>query len=456
MTHAPKSPEAERATLGAILLNAAALDDVAAILGPVGDRFTIEAHGEIYETMIELISRGRPVDVLTISEEMRGRHSSLLGEIAGAVPVSSSVKYYAGIVRDRANERALVHLGQRMIAAASSGQDTAAQLDAAEAGLREISQTRYTSNVASIHTVVAESRDEIRAMENGGEAGNGIALGIHELDAILGGWKPGSLNIVAARPSVGKTAFALNVAHHAAKAGSFVLFFSLEMSASQLGQRLISIEGGADLGRIRKGFQAAAELQKVDSAAARLGEMPIAIDDTPGQMLAQVRSTARRHFSKIDNGVIVVDYLQLMRTETEGRKNVQRYQEIGEISRGLKQLARELDAPVIACCQLGRSADAETDGFRMMAHLRESGDIEQDADTIVILSRPSAKVAQEAGDSAHALVQATVAKHRNGPTGRVDLFFDKPRQRFCALAAAQLSTQEPELEWGHLTNGRDE
>ena len=445
----PKHVEAERATLGAVLLNPAALDDVLAILGAVGDRFTVEAHAEVFEAIVDLTSRGRPVDEVTLFNELNGKHASLIGELVRAVPTSYHAAHYATIVRDKANERALVTLARQIAAQAAGGElDSDAQLDAAEAGLLEISNTRHTANVLSAETATAAAVADIRATHNQGDTSGGIALGIAELDQLLGGWKAGSLNIIAARPSVGKTAFALNVTHHAAKLGTFALFFSLEMSASQLAQRMISIDGGAQLGRIRLGFQADAELAKVDSAARRLSDFPIAIDDTPGQTLAAVRSTARRHIRKAGGGLIVVDYLQLMRSAPATRgKQIQRYQEIGEISRGLKQLARELDAPVIACCQLGRSADAETDGFRMMSHLRESGDIEQDADTITILARPAPEVIKEAGEGGKSLVSATVAKHRNGATGSADLFFDKPAQRFRALTGAHAQDYEPADEY---------
>jgi replicative DNA helicase len=435
----PQNIYAERAVLGAVIINNAALDDAASVLGSTGAPFYVEAHKAVYEAAIHLREKGQPVDAVTLPEALGERLEaaggfSYLGELTGSVPTSVNAEHYAKQVMDAHIKRQLIAAGGKVAMHGYGAAPAEEALDASEALLFRVAQIRRTGGAVRIRDVLPGVQERLRAI--GGGKGLGVPCGIAPLDEITSGFQDGDFVVLAARPSVGKTAFALCAAHHAAAVERTpVLFFSLEMEDEQLTQRLLSINTGVDVRRLYAGFQVQAELAKMEQGAAALAEVPFFIEDAPGASLWEIRSTARKFISKHKDGIVFIDYLQLVKPGGE-RKDRQRYIEVGDMTRGLKQLARELHAPVVVACQLGRSAEKEHDIYRMLPHLRESGDIEQDADVVIILAKIAAEVREEAGTESDAenIVQCCVAKQRNGPIGKVNLLFEKHSQRFLPLA----------------------
>jgi len=441
---APHDIDAERALLGAVLLDDATLEIAVEHLGPHGDDvFYSKTHATIYDAMLRANLDGQRIDSITLVNALRKNNAldgvggaSYIAELSSAVPTSANIERYASIVREKADLRALGQTCVMIYRQIENGDDAREVMDSADAKLNAILQRKSAGKVVSLDSIVPAVVKQLHEQAEGG-TWPGFPCGIPDLDKILGGFKPSDLVIVAARPSVGKTAFALNTAHFLAKNRiAEVLVFSLEMAAEQFALRMLAIDQGVDVQQLREGFNARMELRKADAAVESLRGMPFMVDDTPGATLWEIRSRSRAFASKNDNPVIIVDYLQLVRALTQKQN---RYLEIGDITRGLKSLAREINAPVVVLCQLSREAEMQPDGFRMLSTLRESGDIEQDADVVVILHRPTESVVKTYEEkhgvgSADNIVQATVAKHRNGPTGKVSLVFDKKQQRFHMLA----------------------
>ncbi len=443
----PQNIDAERSVLGAMLLNSEAVGTGIEVLREsAADVFYSEKHQYIYSAIVSLYRNNTPIDLVTLVEQLTRDGQlevvggpSYISDLAAAVPTSANVEYYAKIVLDAAVLRRVITACTRLAGEAYSlPPDVNALLDEAEQSIFSISETRQLNPIYKVVDLIPDAIDRIESIIKSHTGYTGLPSGYHRLDEMLSGFQPSDMIILAARPSVGKTAFALNVAANAAiREKKSVLVFSLEMSKEQLVQRLLCMEGQIDSKRLRTGFLAKSEFPKLQEAAGKLNTAPVFIDDTPNISILELRSKARRHAAQHSIDLLIIDYLQLMRApgRTESRQT-----EIAEISRSVKGLARELRVPVIALSQLSREAEKDDTGAPKLSHLRESGAIEQDADVVLMLSRPPAyKRAgdDEEEDPAHEkLIHVNIAKQRNGPTGKIDLYFDRNIQRFQDPAAA--------------------
>ncbi len=431
----PHSLEAERAVLGACLLDGDALMDITETLVP--DDFYDPKYRVAFEIMADMAREDRPVDSLTFAGEManRGLEETLGGQsfiaaVVDSVPTTANASYHARIVREKALRRRLIRAGGVIARLGfAEDRDLGEVLDESEKLIFELSQRGTTRDFRHIKEVLPRTIDQIQANFRRGEAVTGTASGYGEFDLLTGGLQPGSLNIVAARPSMGKTALALNMAQHAAvRGGKPVLIFSLEMSAEQLAQRMLGSEGRINIHDLRTGNFPERAWKTLGDAANRLAGAPIYIDDGADLSTLEMRARCRRFVSRVGEvGLIVVDYLQLMRLP----RNVEsKQQEVSEISRALKAVARELNVPVVALSQLSRAVEQRTDKKPQLSDLRDSGAIEQDADMVVLLFRQGyyeASAGREPEDNGAEII---IAKHRNGPTGTVRLIFLREYARF--------------------------
>ena len=434
----PYSEDAEQAVLSAMLMDQ---DAVLRATETVDDTmFYAERHRRIFRSMIAIAERGAVVDPLTLSEEL-SRHGELeaaggkdyIGFLVDAVPTAANVEYHALIVREKAILRRLIEVSTSIVQEAFEGKNTATELlDEAESRIFQVAQQQTRDGFTRIKELLWPTMERIEALQRGGKTVTGVASGFNDLDELTSGFQPSDLVIVAARPSMGKTAFTLNVAQHAAIEHNIpVAFFSLEMSKESLVQRMLTSEARIDAQRLRKGLLRDDDFPRLARAAGILSSAPVWIDDTPGMTLLEMRSKARRLKSESGIGLVIVDYLQLM----QGPMNSEsRQQEVSQISRGLKALAKELKVPVVALSQLSRAPEQRTgDNKRpQLSDLRESGAIEQDADLIMFLYRQEFYdgPVDKDGNSLEGKAEVIVGKQRNGPTGIVNLFFHKQYTRF--------------------------
>ena len=432
---APHSVEAEEAVLGSVLINPDALHDVASFLQP--EDFFIVRNGWVWEAILRLNERNEQIDYVTVVEELR--QQDRLEEIGGAAyltylinhtPSSIYTETYGRIV-----ERAA--LRRRMLNAASTIATLAHQEDAdindvidqAESALFAVTERRLRQELVPIRTAVAEYYDRIEFLYNQETESLGVPTGFNDLDELLGGLQKSDLIIVAGRPGMGKTSWLLSVGHNAAQAGARVAIFSMEMSNEQIVQRLIASETGISSHKLRLGRLKDREWALFIEAVGRLGKLNVFLDDTPALTPLQMRAKCRRLYSEAGLDLIMVDYLQLMNSGI-GR-NDNRVQEISYISRNLKQLARELNVPVLAAAQLSRAVEQRHDKRPQLSDLRESGSIEQDADVVMFIYRD--EVYNENTERQNQ-ADIIVAKHRHGPTGSVALFFRKELTQFANLS----------------------
>ena len=402
--------------------------------------FYAERHRRIFRAMVTIAERGGVVDPLTLSDEL-GRRGELeasggkdyVGFLVDVVPTAANIEYHAQIVREKAILRRLIEVSTSVVAEAFEGRTTARELlDEAESKIFLVSQQQTKDGFTRIKELLWPTMERIEALQRGGKTVTGVASGFNDLDELTSGFQPAELIIVAARPSMGKTAFTLNIAQHAAIEHSVpVAFFSLEMSKESLVQRMLTSEARIDAQRLRKGMLRDDDFPRLARAAGILSSAPVWIDDTPGLSLLEMRSKARRLKADAGVGLVIVDYLQLM----QGPSRVEsRQQEVSMISRGLKALAKELNVPVVALAQLSRAPEQRTgDNKRpQLSDLRESGAIEQDADLIMFLYRQEFYdgPTDKDGNSLEGKAEVIVGKQRNGPTGLVNLFFHKQYTRF--------------------------
>jgi len=429
----PHSIEAEQSLLGSLLLDRDAIIKVAPFLRP--EDFYREAHARIYEAILDLYNRREPPDLVTIHEELSRRGyaeevggASYLTWLMNSVPTSVHVEYYGRIIERTAILRRLISAGSEIAGLGyEEGLEVDEALDRAEQILYRVAQNRSTKDFISLRDALAEFFDKLDYQHQHRGEIVGIPTGFRDLDQLTGGLQRSDLVIVAARPSVGKTAFAMCMAANAAiKHNVPVGIFSLEMSAEQLVLRLLAMETGIDSHRLRMGFLDDDEWDKLIRAIGRLSEVPIFIDDTSAASSQELRSKARRLHAQKGVQMIVIDYLQLMQS---GRTD-NRVQEISEISRGLKGLARELNIPVVALSQLSRAVEQRQDHRPQLSDLRESGSIEQDADVVMFIYRE--EIYNPETDKKN-IAEIHVAKHRNGPVGIVPLRFFKDTTRFADL-----------------------
>ncbi|MFN4072689.1 MAG: replicative DNA helicase [Thermus sp.] len=435
----PHNLEAEQSVLGAILLDSDVLDELEGLL-PSPEAFYAEGHRKIYAAMQALRSQGKPVDLVTLAEELsrRGELEALGGvsylvQLSEATPTAAYAEHYARIVAEKWTLRKLIQAaGEAMRLAYEEAGSLDEILDTAGKKILEVALTQTETEARPIRELVHETFEHIESLfQNKGEV-SGVRTGFKELDQLIGTLAPGSLNIIAARPAMGKTAFALTIAQNAAlKEGIGVGIYSLEMPASQLTLRLMCSEARIDMNRVRLGQLTDRDFSRLVDVAGRLSEAPIYIDDTPDLTLMELRARARRLRSQHEVGLLIIDYLQLMSGPGAGRQGENRQQEIAAISRGLKALARELNVPVIALSQLSRAVEARPNKRPMLSDLRESGSIEQDADLVMFIYRDEYynPHSEKAG-----IAEIIVGKQRNGPTGTVELQFHAAHVRFNDLA----------------------
>lgn len=433
----PKSIEAERSVLGAMLLNNEVVGTAVEILREnAEDVFYDRAHQHIYQAITTLFSSNRPVDAVTLVHQLNtmgvleeAGGPAYVGELTGAVPTSANVEYYAKIVLDASILRRLITACTNAAGEAYRAEsEVDVILDRAEAEIFAIAERRQLNPIYVVGDLIEDGIERIEKQLKSRSGITGVPTGVHELDTMLGGLQGSDMIVLAARPSVGKTAFSLSIgAHVAARQNKGVLLFSLEMGKEQLIQRLLCMEGEVNSRKLREGFMAGNEFNKVVRAATVLENAPFYIDDTANISVLELRSKARRHASQHELSLIIVDYLQLMQGS---RRAENRQVEISEISRAIKGLARELRVPIIALSQLSREAEKDDSGAPKLAHLRESGAIEQDADVVMMLFRPP-KHESEGNEN---LIKLHVAKHRNGPTGMISMLFEKDLQRFRDIA----------------------
>ena len=440
---APYSEDAEQAVLAAMLMDGDAIMRASEHVDE--SSFYREGHRRIFRAMIALSERGEVVDPLTLSNELDRRGEldasggkEYIGYLVDAVPTAANVEYHAKIVREKALRRRLIEVSTSLVSEAFEGTLTAEQLlDEAESRIFQVSQQRGQEGFTRIKELLWPTMERIEALQRGGKTITGVPSGFGDLDEMTSGFQPADLIIVAARPSMGKTAFTLNIAQHAAIEESVpVAFFSLEMSKESLVQRMLTAEARIDAQRLRKGMLRDDDFPRLARAAGILSSAPVWIDDTPGISMMEMRSKARRLKADANLGLIIVDYLQLA---TGPQNSESRQQEISMISRSLKGLAKELSVPVIALSQLSRAPEQRTgDNKRpQLSDLRESGAIEQDADLVMFLYRQEMYdgPVDKDGNSLEGRAEVIIGKQRNGPTGIVNLFFHKQYTRFESYSA---------------------
>ena len=431
----PHNMEAEQAVLGSLLIDRDAIIRVASFLH--GHDFYQPSNGDVYGAIMDLYNRREPTDVVTLTDEL-SRRSKLdhiggipyLTSLLSVVPTAVHIEYYARIVERTSTLRRLIDAGSKVVSVGyRSDVDTDEALDEAERAIFEVSQSRSTGDFQTIATVIDRFFDTITELQEKRGTIVGVPTGYVDLDRLTGGLQRSDLIILAARPSVGKTALALGMAYGAAiQHKRTVGLFSLEMSADQLVQRLLATETGIDSHRLRLGQIDDAEWDRISRAFGKLSEANVFIDDSAALSVMDVRTKARRLQAEHGVDLIVIDYLQLM----SSKRTDNRVQEISEISRGLKQLARELNVPVVALSQLSRAVETRSDHRPMLSDLRESGSIEQDADVVMLIYREEI---YDPNTEKKGIAEVHIAKHRNGPVGTVPLrFFDKTA-RFADLEA---------------------
>jgi replicative DNA helicase len=437
----PWSEEAEISVLGAMLIDG---DAVAQAVEDVDDSaFYREANRRIFRAMSRLYSRGEVIDVVTLSDELKSAGEleaaggmSYLAQLVDAVPTAANIEYHCKILNDKATLRRLIHSATQIIqdAYAATGGEVDETLDRAEQRIFQIAQSAQREGFVWIKEILWPAMERIDQLQQTSQSVTGVPTGYVDLDDMTSGFQPANLVVVAGRPSMGKTALALNFAQHAAIEEEIpVAVFSLEMSKDALVQRLLCAEGRVDSGRLRRGRLQDDEFARLATAAGHLNTAPIWIDDTPAISALELRAKARRLAAEVGLGMIIVDYLQLM----AGPRDVEnRQQEISRISRGLKSVAKELDVPVVALSQLSRAPEQRTDHRPVLADLRESGAIEQDADVVMFVYREEVYEGPEdaQGNSLEGEAEIIVGKQRNGPTGKVDLFFHKEYTLFESLS----------------------
>ena len=432
----PQSIDAEMSVLGAMLIKKEAITQAQELLK--ADDFYREAHRLVYDAMLELAGNGEPVDLVTLTEALRKKEIlekvggiSFLTQLANYTPTAANIVYHAKIVKEKSELRHLIDAATEIASAAYEATDEVTDImDDAEKKILAIAGSQSTGGFEPIKDIVINAIDHVESIYESKGGLTGIGTGFADLDAMTSGLQKSDLILVAARPSMGKTAFTLNIATHAAMNGSTVAFFSLEMSKEQLVQRMLCSEGAIDSQRLRTGKLDDKEWQELIKTADKVSKAKLFIDDTAGISVMELRSKARRLKAEHGLDLIVIDYLQLMQGRSKGGDN-SRQQEISEISRSLKALARELDVPVVALSQLSRSVESRTVKKPMLSDLRESGSLEQDADIVMFLYREDYYDQETEKKN---ITEVMISKHRNGPIGSIELFFQKEFTKFRDLS----------------------
>ena len=437
----PHSFEAEQAVLASVLLNNDLMNEVVEVLRP--DDFYQGAHRTLFLTMVELYERGRAIDQLTLSESLNARNVanevgglSYLSELINNIPTTSNVADYARLVKEKAILRKMIAVAQQVTNSAFQGVGEVDDfLDETEQAIFAIAEEKIKPSYYSMAEMGKEAMQEIEKLYEKKELITGVPSGFRDLDKLTAGFQKSDMVVVAARPGMGKTAFSLNVALHASlRNGLPVAIFSLEMSRQQLALRMICAEARVNFQRLRTGYLTQDEINKIVSSVGKLSEAPIYTDDSGALTAIELRAKARRLKKDKNIGMIIVDYLQLMRGATSRGGQDNRVQEISEISRSLKALAKELNVPVIAISQLNRGVESRTDKRPQMSDLRESGAIEQDSDLILFIYREEMYSKAETPEEKKGVAEIIIGKQRNGPMGVVPLTFLHQYTRFEDMA----------------------
>lgn len=429
----PQNVEAEAGVLGSIIIDPEAIIQVADFL--MAEDFYRDAHRTIYETITQLFDQREAADFITICDELDRKNK--LEEVGGAsyitslinqVPTSANIEYYGRIVERTSILRRLIHAAGEIAATAYEEMDAAAALDKAEKLIFSIGQRQSNTDFSALGDLLNDYMTTLDQLHERRGTVIGVPTGFTDLDRLTGGLQKSDLIILAARPSMGKTSFCLSLAHNSAvKFKKSIAIFSLEMSKEQLVQRLLSMDAGIDQQRLRTGWIEDDEWERIVFSMGTLTETSIWLDDTAGISTMEMRSKARRLQAEHGIDLIIVDYLQLMQSTVGGKRNENRVQEISEISRNLKGLARELNVPVMALAQLSRAVESRQSKVPILSDLRESGSIEQDADIVMFIYREDRYDPESEQKNMASII---VAKHRNGPLGDVNLYFQANQTRF--------------------------
>lgn len=448
----PFAAAAEASVLGGMLIDQTAAPRALEVLD--ASMFFREAHRRLFRAMTRLFERGGVLDVITVSEELKNQGElenagglEYLASLLDAIPTAANIEYHARIVRDKALLRRLLEAANQIVRDVHDPGDATAKevLDQAEHRVFSVSQSRDQSGLVWIKEILWPMFERIEELQEAPGGVSGLPTGFADVDQMTTGLQPGDLVVVAGRPSMGKTSWALNVSHRVAlNQGVPVAIFSLEMGKEQLVQRFLCSEGSVDAQKLRRGSLSMDDHRRLAMAAGRLNTAPIWIDDSAASNVLEMKAKARRLKSESELGLVVVDYMQLMSASSTARSDG-RVQEISEISRGLKGLAREIEVPVVALSQLSRAPEQRTNRRPQLSDLRDSGSIEQDADLVLFLYRPEYYEGPEDkdGNSLEGKAELIVSKQRNGPTGTIDLFFHKEYTRFDSIAREPHGEGEP-------------
>jgi len=437
----PQNVEAEQSVLGAMLIEREAISRVAEILRP--EDFYREAHRLIYNAIVELYNKNEAADLITITEQLKKADKldavggiSYISSLANSIPTAANVHYHAKIIEEKALLRQLINAATRIAGMGyEANNEIVAILDEAEKIILGVSNRKVTGTFSPVKNIIMEAFDKIEQLYASKGGITGLSTGFKDLDRLTAGLQPSDLILIAARPSMGKTAFVLNIARNVAVRDKRpVAFFSLEMSKEQLVQRLLCSEAPIDAQRLRIGDLKDDDWKRLVQAAEKLSSAPLYIDDTPGITVAEMRAKARRLKVEHNLGLVVIDYLQLMSGQSGSGRSENRQQEISEISRSLKSLARELSVPVIALSQLSRGVESRQSKKPMLSDLRESGSLEQDADIVAFLYREDYYNPETESKN---LAEVIIAKHRNGPVDTIVLNFQKQFTKFSDYSRMQ-------------------
>jgi replicative DNA helicase len=431
----PQNLDAEKSLLGAVLIDEETLADVSEHV--TSKDFYDKRHASIFGAMMRLFERHKPVDLLTLTDELKKKDeleivggSAYLTELTNYVPTAAHAEAYAEMVSLKAVRRRLIKASAEISELGYDEDQTVQELlEKAEQELFSVSDQSLKQDLTSIEQILTDSFDRMEELHRNKGALRGVRTGYRDLDGMTAGLQRSDLIILAARPAMGKTTLVTNLAYNVATVGNQpVLFFSLEMSKEQLVDRMLADASGVDAWNIRTGNLSDEDFSKLSEAMGEMAEAPIYIDDTPGLSILEMRTKARRASHEAPLGLIIVDYLQLM--QGSGKSDGNRVQEVSEISRGLKLIAREMNVPVIALSQLSRSVENRSPQIPQLADLRESGSIEQDADIVMFIYREAYYNPETERENITDLI---IAKHRNGPVGKVELYFHPERLRFMSL-----------------------
>lgn len=427
----PQSVEAEEAILGAVMANPSSLNRIIEYIKP--ESFYKPAHKFIYEAVMALFAKNQAIDIVTVSEHLRENEKleivggrAYINDLALNVVTTANIEFYAKIVQEKEIKRALINAGSEIVTMAYDNFSTEATLDNAEKLIFDIAAQKSSKDLVAVKDLVLASYEQIEYRYNHRDELVGVSTGFYDLDQLTSGFQKSDLIILAARPSMGKTAFALNIAQNVAlRANKAVAIFSLEMPKGQLVKRMLCSEAEVDTQRLNSGHMQPKDWEKLTVAMNNFADAPIYIDDSAGISVLDIRAKCRRLAMEEKNlGLVVIDYLQLM----EGSSNDDRIQQISAISRGLKSLARELEVPIVALSQLSRAVEQRKDRRPMLSDLRESGAIEQDADIVMFIYRDEYYNKEETDNRGKA--ELMIAKHRNGPVGNIDLLFQANITKF--------------------------